>query len=265
MNAVRVRLRKLWSNKYLDRYYFPVMWTGGKKSQPEKGRALYSLAKRGAETLADHFGYEPGEIPCTPQDNAVGFAYLKHNLITTDLLISLETACRKRDDVELVKTERETGLRQAVGIARASGEYKGACAVSDGAFTLKYRGSEKPWTFHLEVVRAGVKNGNKTLLKKMNQYVRLHREGYFKSMFCHETVRAILIATTSEERAVNFQKMASQLPQGKGLFWFGVYKKQATEGVPLTVFTPETIFDKIWKGVNGEQYSLIPRMNKEVS
>ena len=76
-------------------------------------------------------------------------------------------------------------------------------------------------------------------------------------MFGHKNVRAVLIATTSEERAINFQKMASQLPQGKGLFWFGVYQKQATEGVPSTVFNPDTVFSKMWKGVDGKEHSLI--------
>ena len=147
MNAVRVRLRKLWSNHCLDRYYFPIMLTGIRKSQPEKGRALYSLAKRGAEILVEHLGYDPDDIPCTPRDNTVGFAYLKHHLVVTDMLVALESS--DRDDVEVVKTERETSLRQIISSARTTGEFKGQSVISDGFFTLRYPGSNKPWTFHL--------------------------------------------------------------------------------------------------------------------
>jgi len=250
------RLRKLWANHFLDRYYRPWAYDGTKKSCWGASTPFYTLAEQGAEVIWDSSTLDWDEIPKTPQQNAMGFHTLQHHLAVTDLLVAVEAACKGTPDIDVGGVDRESVLQSA---AAKSGKNKpGEWIVSDGAFTLNYPTLGVTWTYHIELVRASVRGGNKTLVEKMRRYARLHHQGYFEKMFGHKTVRAVLIATTTEGRALGFRDLAAKLPHGKGLFWFGTYQQNNADGLPITTFNPDTVLNSVWHGADGQIHSLIP-------
>gem|GEM_PF-2111346 len=256
--AVQTRLRRLWSNHLLDRYYRPFCYDGTKRSCWKASTPYYTLAEKGAEVIWDNSVLDWDEIPKTPQQNAMGWAYLKHHLVVTDLLVAVEAACQDRDDIELVSVERERTLRQAERKVRDRKSFSSPLQISDGALTLRFPQTDQTLTFHVEVVRAGVKQGNRTLRKRMETYARLHHQGYFAKVFGHKNVRAILFCTTTDQRARGFRDMAAHLPHGRGLFWFTTYQQNNADGLPITTFYPDTVLKPIWHGADGQTHSLIP-------
>lgn len=259
MNASvsRVRLRKLWQNRYLDRLYFPVRLDGTRECLRNAASPLYCLARLGAEVVAADADLNVDEIPHTPVQNAEGFATLQHHLVATDLLVALQGACGSRADVQLLSVEREHALWATVHERRATQKLR-EYIVPDSAFTLRIPELPRPWTFYVEIVRADVRSGNKSLLTKMRRYVALLRAGLFKKVYGHETLRAVLFCTTTATRAEHFRQLAAQLPHGKNLFWFCAYEAAKTQGIPMTIFTPQTILTSIFRDVHGSVQSLLP-------
>ena len=120
------------------------------------------------------------------------------------------------------------------------------------------RGNKTALTFYLEVVRAGVRSGNRKLADKLALYARLHHCGYFATVFGHERIRAVLILTTSPERAEHFRQLAAELPHGRSLFWFGAYQPPPP-GRLLPVITATHLRSPMWRTTAGEAISLIPQ------
>jgi hypothetical protein len=256
--AVQSRLRKLWANQFLDRYYRPFSYDGTRRSTWQASTPLYTLAERGAEVIWDATTADWNKIPKTPKQNAMGFQTLQHNLAVTDLLVAVEAACRDRDDVHFVCSQRQDEL-QAIASKRWMHEGKaGEWIVSDGAFVLLFPATGEKLTFHIEVVRASVRGGNRTLVEKMKRCARLHHRGYFKDVYGHRQVRAVLFCTTTDARARGFRDLAAQLPNGRGLFWFGTYQQNNSEGLPISAFHPSTVLGSIWHGADSKEHSLIP-------
>jgi hypothetical protein len=81
--------------------------------------------------------------------------------------------------------------------------------VPDGAVRRRYSNGET-LTFYVEIVRADVRGGNATLLRKMDAYVALNRDGRFRECYGHENLRAVLFFTTSGERADHFRELAAR-------------------------------------------------------
>ncbi len=242
IQSATARLSKLWRSRLVHKNRLLKDGFGT--------QVLYSLAKRGAEIVADDFALKHLP-PCTHTQNKRGFGYLEHQLVVTDILIALQAKQFDPNQPLLVGFERETRLRQKLSAYQARQDLKGATSlVSDGAFTLFCHHWANPQTFHLEVVRARVSGGNKTLLQKMKQYAHLNRSRYFQHAFGHNHVRAVLFVTTTEKRARHFQQLASQLPYGHNLFWFGSYEQTKS---PASHKTPNEI---VWLDGHGNKRQL---------
>jgi hypothetical protein len=181
---------------------------------------------------------------------------LLHHLVVTDCLVSLAVVCREREDVRFVKGEHDGILYSKLRAYRQKTRIHNA-VVPDGAFTLHYPAPNETLTFYLEVVRADVKGGNRTLLTKMRRYVELHRQNFFRDAYGHPRLRAVLFATTSCARAENLRRLAESLSQGRRLFWFGSYQEKNSDGVPVTRFTPERILSLLWEDAEQETFTLI--------
>ena len=258
MKVAQSRLRLLWENKFFDRYYRPWIYDGTRRSQWQASTPFYTLAENGAQVIWEDTALDWDEIPKTPVQNAIGWSYLKHHLVATDLMVAIEAGCQHRDDIEFVSFVRETAMRKVERKVSDRKQFNGPLAISDGAFTLRFPGTGQEQTFHIEVVRAGVKDGNKTLFQRMKRHAELHHQGYFDKVFGHKKVRAILFATTTTQRAEGFAKLASKLPHGRGLFWFTSFQQLNEDKLPITTFYPHTVFEPVWLGADGQTHSLIP-------
>jgi hypothetical protein len=248
--AAQRRLRVLWEHGHVDRLQLPLIGGVGIRLTPP----LYSLTKRGA-------GLIPCDIDVVPASRHA-FATVLHDLVATDVLVAAE--CFTTDSLS-VTTQNDTPLRQALTRAQTNRTWRGSGIVPDGAISLLHRQNSRPTTmfprgnnsastYYVEVVRAGVRGGNATFANKLAKYVRLHRAGYFKTVFGHEHVRAILILTTSNVRADHLLALAGNLAHGRNLFWFAAYQSQPARLVRAV--TAEQLHQPFWRTVTGEHVAL---------
>ena len=258
LRQVQSRLRKLWAHRFLDRFFIPFILDGETLPPTTAGRPFYRLASAGAAVVADALGIDPATIPQTAEQNAAGFGYLEHNLVVTDLLVALMAACRGRSDVALVGIERETELRRRVGVFIQTAIHRERALVPDGAFNLSYGTSSPPMTFYVEIVRAGVRGGNALIAERLRLYAEAHHRGFFRRVYGHDRLRAVLFLTTSTARANRFRQFAAALPHARALFWFGTYQGTANDGRVTSTLATDTILSARWATADGASISFIP-------
>lgn len=261
LRAAQRRLRLLWERRYLDRLFLPLQHDGGVRLSPP----LYSLARAGAEIVACDIDVAPCDIPHTPKANAVGFATMAHNLIATDLLVSAECA---NTEHRPISTQQEFHLRRKLATARMYKNWRGQGIVPDGALTLFprgnipdlfRRGNDRPQTFYLEVVRASVRSGNQSLVRKCSLFAKLHHDGYFRIVFGHEHIRAVLILTTSNDRAERLRQLMANLRHGRNLFWFGVCTPRPPGSLAPAAIA-EHLTSPMWRNLDGQSVAIIHRL-----
>lgn len=253
---IQTRLQKISAHGYLKRLYVPVIIDGEHAPPIHSRQPIYMLTRHGARLLAE----QPGET-MTAELHAWGSERpspmtLLHHLVVTDLLVALADACRERADVELLSSDHEGILWQRLRAYRRQHRIVNAL-VPDGAFTLQYRGNGERLTFYLEVVRADVKGGNRLLLEKFKRYVELQRQGFFRDVYGHERLRAVLILTTSAVRARHFARLAAKLTHGRRLFWFGSFQEAASDGRIKSNLQSQSLLSRPWMTAeNAPQVSL---------
>jgi hypothetical protein len=242
---VNRRLRQLWASGFLERHYLPELRDGlaGRSRRP-----VYALSRAGAAVLADADGRDVDQLRRATRVELSDTWTARHDIVATDLLVAVETAARGGCDID-VASSPEHRLRRALSLhlRRVGNRLPGL--VPDGAFRV---GAE---TFLIEVVRAGAKGGNRSLRAKMQRYVELNRQGFFKTAFGFDRLRAVLFVTTSPKRATTILQLAGGLMHGRNLFWATSYERKVDLGV---TFEPTTVLGPIWRDTNGSSQSLAP-------
>lgn len=252
LRVVQSRLKKLHDHGFVKRLYLPVVLGMHRPTAPAP--PIYTLSRQGARFLADQ-SLTDEEVTEQWSDDLIAPGTLTHHLVVTDALVALAVACRSRDDVELVASEHERTLWQRLRQYRKTRQFQNA-VVPDGAFTLRYRASGETLTFYLEVVRADVKGGNRRLLEKFQRYAELHRAGFFRDVYGHDRVRAILFATTSPARADNLRRLCAALEHGRRLFWFGTNQEKHHHELLVNLFTAAHVLTLPWMTVDGASVRL---------
>lgn len=222
------RLSLLVAHGLLERHFLPDIEGG---SVVRSRRPVYSLSRSGAG-LVDA-GLWPG-VRFVPS----AWAVTRHNLIATDLLVAVMAAGRAASLA--IEVFPESALRVCLRTARPGGNRFPTAVLPDGAFTIAAPGQDA-LAFCVEVVRAGTKGGNKSLLAKMTRYVALNRAGFFQEVFGVPRLRAMLIVTTSPTRAENLVRLALALPHGRNLFWATSYERRPDLGM---TFAAETVLTR---------------------
>jgi len=263
VRAAQARLRKLWAHRYLERHDLPIRFHDGRPLAPARRGPVYTLGRAGVRIVAAGTGEDPGQIERTLPRRPI--PHLRHDLIVVGLSVALRVACRERADIELRSLEPESALRRsAVTSRQKNGRRISRYPVPDLAITLGHRPSGRTLTFYAEVVRADVRGGNKNLRQKLIAYRDLNRRGFFRAVYGHERLRAVLILTTSEKRAENFRRLAATLPDGRRLYWFGAYQRPSEGGPEERTLLPETILGTRWTDTNGERHSFTASLRPPV-
>lgn len=236
--ATRARLRRLFLAGYLDREFLPLQAKNASRPTICPPSALYCLARRGAELVADALGLELDQVPHTRNANRRGFATMLHNLVVTDFLVSLEAATA----FPFHSGVHEGALWERVRERLRKGESRPRLfVVPDGAFEAEGPDG-RPISVYLEVVRADPKGGRRTLMTKLNRYVELNRLGFFKDAWDHEHLRAVIFLTPTPARAESLRKLAAaNLAHGRQLFWFGSYEAADELGRTRSTLSAATI------------------------
>lgn len=245
---VQTRLQKLFAHGYLRRLYIPVILDGQHTPLAHSRQPIYTLTARGMRLIREaHPAAAPPEQP--------SIQFLAHHLVVTDCLVALAVAARASEAVELVQGAAETLLWSRLRKYRQTHRLESAI-VPDGVFTLRYATTGETLTFYLEVIRADVRGGNNHLMVKLRRYADLHHRGFFRDVYDHEPIRAVLLTTTSEARADHLRRLAADLPHGRRLFWFGSYQETDEVGRLHSRFTAERILRLPWQTAAGETVNL---------
>lgn len=240
------RLRLLWANGYLDRHFLQWLITGVRDGRTAGRRPLYTLARLGRRLLHERGHPESGAGGRVPHATRLG-----HDLVVTDFLVALEGAASE----SLVRTLREPELWVAIHRARSSVGRRGErMLVSDGSFELEHNGTRQ--AFHVEVVHAGVRGGNRTIAQRMTYYAALNRGGYFERVLQQPKPRAIIFLTTSAARARRLQALAAGLPYARRLFWFGHFEQRFRAGIPETDLMHAPVLRRPFVDGNGDTHTL---------
>ena len=238
--ATQKRLKKLYDHGYLERFFIPTVLWGRAVNGSRVGGCLYGLGKAGARLVAKQQSLPFRTVPSTPQQHVRGYARVEHNLMATDLVVSLTAAVQGLPVSATVTFVAEHQLRSW---ARISTTPHQRLLVPDAAIHLRVGGREG-W-FYVEIVRAGVRGGNLALTSKLKRYADLHFARAFRTAFGHSPVRGVLVLTTSEVRRDRFARLATRLPRSQNLFHF------AAAGVPVssseqTQLTPSSVLEPMW-------------------
>ncbi|MFA5763066.1 MAG: replication-relaxation family protein [Bacilli bacterium] len=254
MRVVQVRLRKLWEHRYLARYFLSKIFGVPEPAVVRPGQPIYGLDEAGASLLAESDSEKADALQVSGNIGKFSLTSLEHHLIAADFLIAVELACTDRQNVRRIEVESEPVLWRKLCAWKAAGN-RGRSVISDGAFTIVTTNGDR-LTFHVEVVRADVKGGNKRLIDKLALYATLLREGFFKKAYGHDHVRAVIVATTSCNRADNLRELARTLVHGRRLFWFGAYQTKDADGRNVSTINKDTILAKRWDMIDSESLSL---------
>lgn len=261
LRVVQARLRKLWEWGFLERYFVPQVFVSGQPTMSYATQPIYGLGKAGGELLFQMNAEQFNEVVRPPKK--MGLFCLEHHLIVTDFLVSLETA-EFKNNWRLQSVESETALWRKLAAWRNQGGI-GQVIVPDGAFTLVCSQTGQTQSFYLEVVRAGVSGGNRSLLEKWRRYVQLSKDGFFSRVYGHKRIRAVITITGSKKRSENLRLFAAELKYGCRMFWFGLYQKPniVVGRVSENTLKADSILDARWQTADEEVLSIIP--NDELS
>jgi hypothetical protein len=219
--SANVRLRKLWENGYLDRYFLPTLMFHGSTE------ALYLLGRNGLDIVAITLGMERAEI-------ARGLSHLKrkvrthsfllsldHILAVANFRISLEEATGNNPDISLEGWIPERMCEDSYQCWRGGERISGKIRP-DGYCQCRYE--DKMYSLFIEVDLGTM--SNQAIAHKVQRYLDYSSSGRYERRFGVPFFRA-LMATTSSQRMANLKQTTEELTDS--IFWF-------------------TTLDKIWKG-----------------
>jgi len=226
--SANVRLRKLWENGCLDRYFLPTLMFHGSTE------ALYLLGRKGVDIAAVTLGVERAEI-------ARGLSYLKqkvrthsfllsldHILALADFRIALEEATRNNPNVSLEGWIPERMCEDSYQ-CRRKGEQISGKIRPDGY--CQCRCEDKMYSFFIEVDLGTM--SNKAIAHKVQRYLDYSKSGRYERRFGVPFFR-VLLATTSPQRMANLKQTTEELTDS--IFWFTTLDK----------ISRGRLFDRIW-------------------
>ena len=219
------RLQLLYHHGYLERPRAQLQYyeQGGSRS------IAYGLGNKGGKWLRQEYGLAVRPDSWGEKNHVVGRVYLEHTLLVSDVMVSLELACRKRGDVRLLY-EDQLGLSVELQpfqwrVKMQNGVRLGV--VPDHVFALEYTdqsGQTQRAYFFLEADRGTMPVIRTNLVQTSFQRKLLAYEATWTQKV-HQRYLGIprfrvLTVTTSAERVKSLLDACAQLKRGHGLFLF---------------------------------------------
>jgi DNA-binding Lrp family transcriptional regulator len=219
------RLKLLYHHGYLERpraqldYYHH----GGSK------HIIYGLGNKAGPLLNQELGVVVRTVSWNEKNQAVGRVFLEHALLVSDVMVSLELACRKHVGIRLLHedelalgTEREPFQWR---VKSRDGTKLGV--IPDRVFALEYTGQNgQPERVHffLEADQGTMPVTRKTLsqtsfARKLLAYEATWTQKIHQRHLGIHRFR-VLTVTTSSMRVNSLLEACSQLKHGHGLFLF---------------------------------------------
>ena len=217
------RLQLLFHHGYLERPRAQIQYyeRGGSRT------IVYGLGNKGGALLRREFGIVVDSDAWSEKNHAIGRVYLEHTLLVADVMVSLELACRKRDDVRLLY-EDQLGLSQQLfqwRVKMQNGIKLGV--IPDRVFVLEYTdhsGEVQRAYFFLEADRGTMPVVRKNLSQTSFRRKLLAYEATWTNKVHQRHLGIprfrVVTVTTIAARVASLIAACSQLKRGHGLFLF---------------------------------------------
>lgn len=243
-SRVRLRLKLLYQNRYLERVPLPGA-PGTWVWQP-----VYRLAAKGAQLVAEELGVKVSDLLYWGKGDdkdhrltRVTPLFLNHALEINAVRISVILAAEQNgyrvekwlDDGQLKRRE----LKDYVSV-REQGGSRSVPILPDAYFVLNL--GDRRAHFFLEHDRATMSNAR--WATRVTAYLTYVRSGKYRERYQTRSLR-ILTVTTSEQRMINL-KETTQKAGGEDMFWFTTFDQVTPASV---------LFGPIWLLANDERDS----------
>ena len=260
------RLNLLYHNKYLDRPRAQLDYYSRGGTQP----MVYALGNRGADLLAEKFGWARDKVNWAKKNQTVGRLFVSHTLLVAEFMIRLELACRQMAQVRLIGAAemldtapprtraKKQPMKWTVSFLHENRRYT-IGLIPDKVFGIHFTdkpdGANKYWYF-LEMDRATMPICRRNLYqtsfyKKMMGYVQSRKLWAAKvetRPFPFANFR-VLTVTTTKERVQNLIAANKVFHKGQGAKIF-LFIDEAT-------FLSGNILTLPWLSGKGDQVRLI--------
>jgi hypothetical protein len=251
------RLKLLYHHGYLERPRAQLEYFHRGGSRP----IVYGLGNKGVALLKKEFGVDFKVSRCSEKSRAIGRMFLEHGLLVSDVMVTLELACRRSGKVRLIPedvlasdamgSEQDSRFQWKVNLA--GGIRLGL--VPDRVFALEFPAqSSRPERvyFFLEADRGTMPVIRKGLVqtsihRKLLAYEATWAQSIHRKRFGFHRFR-VLTVTTGAARLKSIVEACSQLKGGHGLFLFA--DRNALESLT-------DISSPIWQTYNGETTGLL--------
>lgn len=218
------RLQSLFHHGYLERPRAQIdsYHKGGSR------RIAYGLGNKGGALMRQELGDELRKISWGEKNRAAGRLFLEHALLVSDVMVTIEVACRKAGirfmhDHELLPADLRRPLRWKVNL----GNRTKLSVVPDRVFAIEYptaAGAPERTYFFLEADRGTMPVQRSSLAqssfhRKLHAYEATWSQGIHRTRFDFPRFR-VLTVTTSAARVASLVEACAQLKRGHGLFLF---------------------------------------------
>jgi hypothetical protein len=252
------RLQLLYHHGFLERPRAQIDYyhQGGSR------HIVYGIGNKGAALLQRELGLAFRKIHWSEKNRSVGRIFLEHALLVSDVMVTIELACRETGRIRLLTEEQLplpanlNGQRQPFRWrANINGRLK-LGVIPDRVFALEFqddRGNRDLAFFFLEADRGTMPVKRHDLYqtsfyRKLLAYEATWSQSIHRTRFGFHRFR-VLTVTTSVERVRSLVEACSQLKTGRGLFLFADW---------ASLKKPGDIFSSIWQSArHGETTTLL--------
>lgn len=242
--AANIRLRRLWENGYLDRYFLPTLIFHG------SSEALYVLDRKGADIVSVGLGVERTRV-------LQGMRYLKwkagtksflltldHTLATAEFRIAFEEAASDHPQVQYGRWVPERMCQDEYRLWRLM-EGKVIGTFRPDGYGQYWHG-DRLFSFFVEVDLATM--SNKAFASKVRRYLDYSRSGRYEERFGAKFFR-VLVATVGSGRLENLKRTTEK--HTDSIFWF----------TTLGQVCRERFFGEVWHRAGKDGlYSLLDKV-----
>lgn len=238
------RLQLLYHHGYLDRPRAQIDYfhRGGSRA------IAYGLGNKGAACLKRALSLPFHRLDWGGKSGDTGRVFLEHALLTADIMVTLELACRRHGRARLLTADEltlpETARRQREPFqwnVSVSSRMKFG-VIPDRVFGLEFTDSGGKATrafYFLEADRATMPVMRQSLsqssfYRKMLAYEATWTQNLHRSRFGFHRFR-VLTVTSSPERVKTLAEACRQLERGQGLFLFTDAEAFRTHGDSLAL------------------------------
>jgi hypothetical protein len=223
-------LRALYDHQYLDR---PRSQTATLLDHGPAPMA-YALGRKGARALREYGHLINDRVDWTEKNKRAGNFFISHTIEISDFFVSLEVACRARENIHIIREEhiiaaapvetrsaREPLRWEAMSIER--GKRERWSAVPDGLFGLRFPDQTAAY-FLLECDRGSIpltrsSGDHRSFRRKLQTYWDGWRAQRHLEQFGVKQMR-VLTVTSSRERVFNMIEAVRSITDGKGTNFF---------------------------------------------